>query len=92
MEILQKLISSLLNGENADGFSQILKLLSENNFDVKKVLSRINPQALIPLLLKFIESAKPNNASMVNTGAGLSPIASIADKEIIYSLNRYFSD
>lgn len=92
MEILQKLISSLLNGENADGFSQILKLLSENNFDVKKVLSRINPQALIPLLLKFIESAKPNNANTVNTGAGLSPIASIADKEIIYSLNRYFSD
>lgn len=92
MEILQVLLSLLLNGKNFENFAPILNAFKENNFDLKKVLTNIDLKSLMPLLSSFLNDKKQSPSVNVGQGFGLSPIAKIADKEIIYSLNQYFHE
>lgn len=92
MEILQFLLSFLSKGLGED-FSGLFNHLKNNDFNLKKVLQNIDLSVVLPLIEKFILNGQKNTRSenfQERNIAGLNPIAQIADKDIIYSLNKYF--
>lgn len=90
MELLQFLLSFLLK-QSGEGLEPILSALKNNSFDLKKTLSSITPQMIIPLVQSFMQKAENPQPSYCGGGCGLKPIADIADKDIIYTLNRFFA-
>lgn len=93
MEILQFLLSFFLNEYGGGKFAPILNLLKENSFDIKKVMANLNPETVAPIIKDFMNSAKKESPEAYSGHSeGLSPIAGIADKDVIYTLNKYFYD
>ena len=93
MEILQFLLSLLSGNENFKRFQPIFNLLKENSFDIKKVLAHLDINALAPILKDFMSFAKNPVENKNNFQSfGLTPIAKIADKDIVYTLNQYFHE
>ncbi len=98
MEILKLLLSFFLKDDKLKPFSPIVELLSKNSFDIHKTLKNLNLDALAPIVKAFLENASnvreqnktPTDFS-VGEVVGLNPIANIADKEIVYTLNKYFA-
>ena len=97
-KILELLLSFFLSNDKLKGFSPILELLSKNNFDLSAMLKNLNLEAIAPLITAFMQSRDENSSKKqtpaeFSTGevAHLNPIANIADKEIVYILNRYFA-
>ncbi len=89
MEILQLLINQFLDENKAKALQPFLKLLSENNFDIKRVLKNINPQ----MLASVFSSAFKNQNRATNVARysyGVEPISNIANKEVVFALNKYF--
>lgn len=91
MEILQFLLS-LLNENYSIGWAKpVLELLQKNSFDIKKTLSCLSPETIAPIVKEFLKTAnKKPPTEHVGGGYGLSPIAEIADKDVVYTLNKYF--
>ncbi|MBQ3116052.1 MAG: hypothetical protein IJC07_03380 [Clostridia bacterium] len=80
MEILQALIKLLGNGMNADGSKPITDFLK--NVDLT---------TLAPLINGLFSQKEKCPTESVGQNEHLNPIASIADKEIIYALNKFYS-
>lgn len=95
MEILQFLLNFILKEYNGGKYQEIFKLLQENSFDVKNILRNGNPETLEPILKTiFSVFSKNQNESPKNYSEesfGLNPIIKIADKEIVYALNKHFA-
>lgn len=93
MDLLQILTSFLLNGKNSDAFKSVYKIFEQNSFDLRKVLSSLNPETLAPLVKELISAFKNNTPTDNSVGGDyhLDPIANIADKDIVYTLNKYFN-
>ncbi len=97
MEILKLLLSFFASDKTLESFSPLLQLLSNNSFDVVKTLKNLNLEAVAPLIKAFMERAngfKQNETPTENSVGGavnLNPIANVADKQIIYTLNKYFA-
>ena len=94
MEILQFLLS-LLNGNGGfEKFAPIIELLKNNSFNLSQTLQNLNLQTLAPILQAFMKDAPFKNQNptdfSVGNNFGLNPITPIADKEIVYSLNKFF--
>ena len=92
MEILQFLISLLKDNQSLQTFMPIIEQLRQNNFDLKSFLSSLNPQTIRPIiqgLMQFMQTKNPTQT--VGLEYALSPISDIADRDIIYSLNKYLS-
>ena len=89
MEILQFLTQFLANEQNFKIIAPILDLLKQNSFDIKRVLSSLNPQVLAPIIKEFMANMNNRPKNNVGRNNGLSPISNIADKDIIFSLNKY---
>jgi hypothetical protein len=92
MEILQLLISFLVKEYGKD-FAPLFDHLKENNFDIKSAIKNIDVSALLPLIEKFINLKDAKNRPFETQERdiqGLKPISNIADKDIVYTLNRYF--
>ncbi len=93
MEILQFLINLLNNNQNFGALAPVINALKENSFDIKKTLSSINPEILAPLIKGFFESANKNPTDSVGQYYyGLEPIKNVADKDIVYTLNKYLGE
>ncbi len=95
MDLLQ-ILSFFLKESNLAGLSPIIELLQNNSFDIAKTLKSLNMDTLAPLIRAFMSgmnnSAKENpTESSVGDIHGLNPIANIADKNIVYTLNKYFA-
>ena len=92
MEILRFLLSFLLKEVGAESLAPILEKLQNNNFDLKKTLQGLNLQTLAPIVSALMEFSANKNRPTENAerNYSLSPIAGIADKDIIYTLNKYF--
>ena len=93
MEILQFLLSFFLNEYGGGSLKPILELFKENSFDIKRVLQNLKPETVAPIIKDFM--SKNNNKSPTETvghACGLNPIAKIADKEIVYTLNKFFCE
>ena len=91
MEFIKQLISFLINEFGIEKLSGLFNILSENSFDITKILQSITPEQFAPIIQEFMKNSK-NNTTNENFegGYGLTPIANIADKEIVYALNKYF--
>ena len=89
MEILQFLTALLTNEQNAKLLAPVFELLRQNSFDLKQVLSNLDPQALKPIIQELFSSIKNRPTDTAERNNGLSPISNIADKDIIFSLNKY---
>ncbi len=89
MEILQFLTTLLANEQNLKILTPILELLKQNSFDLKKVLSNVNPQVLAPIIKEFMTNINNRSTDTIERNNGLTPISNIADKDIIFSLNKY---
>lgn len=90
MEILQFLISFLSKSQNLQKFAPLIKLFSENSFDINKVLKSLSPDVVKPIIEQF--ASLMNNKSptdSVGQSVGLEPISNIADKDIVYALNKH---
>lgn len=93
MEILQFLLSFFSQELNGGKFAPLFELFRDNSFDLKKIIKNLNPEIIAPLVQEFMNFSKNNNpTATVGQTVGLSPIANIADKEIVYSLNKYFNN
>ena len=90
MEILQNLLSFFLNEYNGGKFKPLFDLLKNNSFDIKKAISNLNLDAIAPLIQEFMQKNNPTQTQSVGRDYGLNPIAKIADKDIVYTLNQYF--
>ncbi|MBQ9735003.1 MAG: hypothetical protein IJV95_03990 [Clostridia bacterium] len=84
----------LTNNQNLGVLAPILNALKENSFDIKKTLSSINPEILAPLIKQFFENAQNNNPTdtVGQFYYGLEPIKNVADKDIVYTLNKYLGE
>ena len=92
MEILQFLISFLVNEYGKD-FLPVFNHLKENNFDIKSAIKNIDISVILPLLEKFINLKETKTRSYETQErdiVGLKPISNIADRDIVYTLNKYF--
>ena len=85
-EILKKLLSD----NNLSALLPFIKLLGENSFDIKKAIGSITPETLMNLGGEFLKNNVPESSFKAEKN-GVSPIANIADKDIVYILNRYVS-
>ncbi len=92
MEILQFLINYLAKSKALDGIMPIFNLLKNNSFDLKRVLSSIKPENVVQLLEALLNNnAKKSPPKNEEPFYQLKPISNLADKQIVYTLNKYFS-
>lgn len=92
MEILQFLTSFLSNEENLNKVTNLIGAFQNGTFNIKNLLNSIDIKTILPFISEFLSfSAQKNPTKFVGQGEGLAPLANIADKEIIYTLNKYLS-
>lgn len=93
MNLLQILTSFLSNSENSKALLNLIADLLNGNFNLENLLKNINIEKVLkifsPLLQSNGESDKRQNQ---NAGFALSPITAFADKDVVYSLNKYFEN
>ena len=90
MEILRFLISFFLKEFGGEKLAPIIEEFSKNDFDLKKVLQNVNLESLAPIISAFTQNVKNRPTETVERNYSLAPIAGIADKDIVYTLNKYF--
>ena len=88
--MFQTLLTFFLNNYNGGSLKPIFDLFRENSFDISKVVKSLNPEILAPIIKQFTSAKKTNPTESVGFGEGLKPIATFADKDVVYTLNKYF--
>lgn len=89
---ISDLLKNLIPNINAGALLPVINLLRENSFDLKKTVQNLTPEKIAPIIEKFSERTANSAATTFHEKSdGLAPIATVADKEIIYTLNRYLS-
>ncbi len=92
MGILQFLLSFFLEEYGGKEFEPILNELKANHFDLARTLKHLNPQTIIPIIRTFMEKRQKNcPTDSAEQFYGVTPINNIADKDILATLNGYFS-
>lgn len=94
MDLLQIIISFLNNLNSNSDLSPLFDLFKNNSFDLKKILSNLSLESVAPIIKEFLhnfnQEKNPTGCS-VGQEFKLEPIAFIADKDVVYTLNRYFN-
>ena len=91
--ILQFLLNYFLTEYKNGSLKPIYDLLEQNSFDVFKALKNARLENLAPIISAFINSAPSFDTPFNSADAvGISPILSVADQEVVASLNQYFSN
>lgn len=86
MDILNFLLDTI--EKNANVLAPAFKILSENSFDIKKVFDKLTPEDILRIYKDVSDNAQ-KNAPYAEKTYGVAPISDIADKEIVYALNKY---
>lgn len=98
MESLQYILN-LLFPEKAKELGALLQYAAKNRFDLNEMLKNLDLAALAalaPLLGGLFSSPAAENArtgenESAQSASPLTPVAAVADKDIVYCLNRYLS-
>lgn len=88
------IIKNLFSGKCAETVLPIINFLRENSFDLKKAAQNLTPEKIIPVVQAFASAksaAEEKSAPYASQKGGALTIANIADKEIVYCLNRYLN-
>lgn len=94
MEILQFLLKFFIQNSNTSWLKPIFELFQNNSFNLGETLKNLQPETLEPIIKNFMDNFATNKNSTdfsVEQDYGLSPIANIGDKQIVYTLNKYFN-
>ena len=91
MEILQFLTAFFQNNQNLKLIAPIIEILRNNHFDIKKALSSLTPEMIKPIIEQFSVVMNSAPQGFNERSQGLTPISNIADKDIVYCLNKYLS-
>lgn len=89
MEILQVLLSLFSNGQNMQVIKDIFLLLKQNDFDIRKTILNLDSKTIEPIIEQFVKNINNRPTETVGRYQGLTPISNIADKDIVYCLNKY---
>ncbi len=90
MDLLQILSEFLGKNTGAGAWKPVFDLLKENSFDIRRTLSSLTPEKAAPIIKAFLSSRpEPGKNSGAAPAYGTAPISNIADKDIVYALNRY---
>lgn len=91
MEILQFLLSFFSDTEKLNKFSQLINALKNNELDFNSLAKSIDLKSILPVISELIFSLQQKSPTdfSVGQGQGLTPIADIADKDIVFALNKY---
>ena len=92
MELLQKLAYFLFNTDGGQKLLPLLSSIMNGSVSLTDLIKNINIQTLLPLLNGFFNNGQNKNPPAKADGNcyGLKPVVNLADKEIVYTLNRYF--
>ena len=96
MEIIKFLLSFFLEEYGGEKLAPVINALKENSFDIKKTLKNLDPEVAAPILKDLLGGGLKEMFNGGDKGFnagktyGLEPISEIADKEIVYTLNKYF--
>ncbi|MCQ2387105.1 MAG: hypothetical protein MJ066_01485 [Clostridia bacterium] len=90
MDIYKIISDLLLNEKNKSVITPLFELLKENSFDIKKTISNITPDKILPFVEQIISNGEKNPLSEDSgTFYKLEPINNFADKDIVNTLNNY---
>lgn len=93
MNLLQILTSFLSNSENSKALINLLADLLNGNFNLENFLKNINIEKVFNILSPLLQTNGANDKSQnQNVGLALKPITPFADKDVVYSLNKYFEN
>lgn len=87
-----KTILGLFSGKNGETTARFFKILSENSFDIKRVLNVLTAEDLLNIIDGFNRFSGEQKTPSENYANGVTTISDIADKEIVYALNKYVSE
>ena len=89
MNLLQFLTSLFSNPESRNGILQLLGNILNGNFNLAEILSNLNIEKALSLIAPLFQQNNQNDKK-TQSGFTLSPIENFANKDIVYSLNKYF--
>ncbi len=94
MELFRVLSDFLLKAYGAEELSPIISSLEKNGFDIKKTVSDLNPNTVLPVLKNIFSSLSKDTNNDIGDYSltkcfGAAPIADFADEEIVARLNEY---
>ena len=76
----------MLPGENPFETGKIQR----DGHGLSKVLKSLTPDLIEPIIKEFTGAKKTNPTDNFGFAEGLKPIATFADKDVVYTLNKYF--
>ncbi len=94
MDLFRVLSDFLLKAYGAEELSPIISSLEKNGFDIKKTVSDLNPNTVLPVLKNVFsalskETNKDGGGYSTTEKFGAAPITDFADEEIVSRLNQY---
>ena len=89
MEILQLLLSFLAKEFGGNEFAPLLENLKSGSFDLRSLLQSLTPEMVAPLLKPFLNN---QNSPQSVESFGVNPIINFVDRDIVFTLNKYFAD
>ncbi|MBQ9485538.1 MAG: hypothetical protein IJU83_01740 [Clostridia bacterium] len=93
MEIVD-ILKNFLSSEQSETLIPIINALRQNSFNLKKTFQSLTPEMLAPLARAIAQSgfnSAGKTAPARDKSQGATAVANVADKEIVYALNRYVS-
>ena len=92
MESLQYILN-LLFPEKAKELGALLQYAAKNRFDLNEMLKNLDLAALAPLLGGLFGGAETpaRHAAEKTAVSPLEPVAAVADRDIVFCLNRYLA-
>lgn len=90
MNLLQILTTLFSNPDTRKLFLNLLAEILNGNFSIENFLQNINLEKALSLLSPLFQNSSNNDVK--GQTMALSPIVNIADKDIVYSLNKYLEN
>lgn len=91
MEFLELLLKNFTDENTASALSSLLKTVSENGFDLNKIMKTADISALLPLLGGLFSGGNAAEKPKAEEANPLAPVSSVADRDIVFALNRYLA-
>ena len=89
MEILQFILNFFLKEYGGEELKEVFNSLLKNGFDLKKTLSSITPDKIIPIIGAFLNKQTKSPTDTVGQDYKLQPVSNIADGQILSLLEGY---
>lgn len=92
MELLQFLLDFFIKELGGEKLAPVFNALKDGSADLSKLLNPEVISAFMPIISAFFNGQnKTPTDYTVGEDFKLSPIAQIADRDIVYTLNKYFN-